>query len=81
MKPSTGKIQYNTAAYEFVLSPQHTKIRFIGHILKISYLLDFGQKQTLTPTRIKEFKKETCSGWISQGFFWSQKASEIAGMI
>lgn len=32
----------NTDAYEFGLSPLHTRIRFMEHILKISYDLDFG---------------------------------------
>lgn len=34
----------NIVAYEFGLSPLHARIRFMEHILKISYDLDFGSK-------------------------------------
>lgn len=45
----------NTDAYEFGLSPLHARIRFMEHILKISYDLDFGSSESI---RNNETNKE-----------------------
>lgn len=52
----------NTDAYEFGLSPLHTRIRFMEHILKISYDLEFGPTGSIrnndTNKELRNLKKK-----------------------